>query len=164
MASYNRIILIGNLTRDPELRYLPSQTAVCDFGLAVNHRWRDRDGNQKEEVCFVDCSCFGKGGEIINQYMAKGRPLLVEGRLRLETWTGQDGQKRSRHSVLVENFQFLGEPRREEGAAKGPAAGRAAPQGGRDAAAPGHAGPTPSPSPPGDYDAPPAPRNEEIPF
>lgn len=164
MASYNRIILIGNLTRDPELRYLPSQTAVCDFGLAVNHRWRDRDGNQKEEVCFVDCSCFGKGGEIINQYMAKGRPLLVEGRLRLETWTGQDGQKRSRHSVLVENFQFLGEPRRDEGAAKGPATGRSAPQGGRDAAATGHAGPTPSHSPPGDYDAPPAPRNEEIPF
>ncbi|MGE3181661.1 MAG: single-stranded DNA-binding protein [Phycisphaerae bacterium] len=118
MASYNRIILVGNLTRDPELRYLPNNTAVCGFGLAVNHKYRDREGNQKEDVCFIDCSAFGKPGEIINQYVSKGKPLLVEGRLRLETWTAQDGTKRSRHSVFVENFQFLG-GRGDEGGQRG---------------------------------------------
>ncbi|TWT44696.1 Single-stranded DNA-binding protein [Phycisphaerae bacterium RAS1] len=108
MASFNRVILMGNMTRDPELKYLPSNMAVCEFGLAVNHRWRDKDGNQKEDVCFVDCACFGRGGEVINQYMAKGRAILIEGRLKLDSWTGQDGQKRSKHSVVVENFQFVG--------------------------------------------------------
>ena len=108
MASYNKVILMGNLTRDPQLRYLPSNMAVCDIGLAVNRRWRDKDGNQKEEVCFVDVTAWGKQAEIINQYMTKGRPLLVEGHLRLDTWTGQDGQKRSKHTVVVETFQFVG--------------------------------------------------------
>lgn len=108
MASFNRIILMGNLTRDPQLKYLPNNTAVCEFGLAINHRWRDREGNQREEVCFVDCACFGRGGEVINQYMTKGRSLLVEGRLKLDSWTGQDGQKRSKHSVVVDNFTFVG--------------------------------------------------------
>ncbi len=108
MASFNRVILMGNLTRDPQLKYLPSNTAVCEFGLAVNRTWRDRDGNQKEDVCFVDVAAFGKQGEVINQYMNKGRPILIEGRLKLDTWTGQDGQKRSKHSVVVENFTFVG--------------------------------------------------------
>ena len=108
MANFNRVILMGNLTRDPQLKYLPSNLAVCEFGLAVNHRRRDREGNQKEEVCFVDLSAFGKAGEIINQYMAKGQPILIEGRLKYETWTAQDGQKRSKHSVIVDNFQFVG--------------------------------------------------------
>lgn len=123
MASFNRVILMGNMTRDPELKYLPSNMAVCEFGLAVNHRWRDKEGNQKEDVCFIDCACFGRAGEIINQYMAKGRAILIEGRLKLDSWTGQDGQKRSKHSVVVENFQFVGN--RGEGggapAARGPA-------------------------------------------
>ncbi len=114
MAGYNKVILVGNLTRDPQLRYLPNNTAVCDFGLAVNRRWRDKDGNQKEEVCFVDVSAFGRQAETINQYMAKGRMVLVEGRLRFDSWTGQDGQKRSKLSVVAENFQFLGS-RNEEG-------------------------------------------------
>lgn len=108
MASFNRVILMGNLTRDPQLKYLPSNTPVCEFGMAINHRWKDKEGNQREDVCFVDLACFGRGGEIINQYMAKGRSLLVEGRLKLDTWTAQDGTKRSRHSVIVENFQFVG--------------------------------------------------------
>ncbi len=108
MASYNRVILMGNLTRDPQLKYLPSNTAVCEFGLAVNHRYRDRDGNQKEEVCFVDVAVFGRAGETINQYMGKGRPILIEGRLKLDQWTGQDGQRRSKHSVIADNFQFVG--------------------------------------------------------
>jgi single-strand DNA-binding protein len=108
MASFNKVILMGNLTRDPQLRYLPSNMAVCEFGLATNRKWKDRDGNQKEEVCFVDVAAFGRGGEIINQYMTKGRTLLVEGYLRFESWTGQDGQKRSKLRVIVDNFQFVG--------------------------------------------------------
>lgn len=130
MASFNRVIMMGNLTRDPQLKYLPSNTAVCEFGLATNHKWKDRDGNAKEEACFVDCSCFGKGGEIINQYMTKGSPLLVEGRLRYESWTAQDGTKRSRLSIMVDNFQFVG--RREGGEGGGAPANRG--QGGYDRA------------------------------
>lgn len=108
MANYNRIVLVGNLTRDPQLKYLPSQMAVVEFGLAVNHKYRTRDGQDREEVLFIDCSCFGKGAEIINQYCQKGRPLLVEGRLKYDTWEDkQGGGKRSKHSVVVENFQLL---------------------------------------------------------
>ena len=82
MASYNRIVLVGNLTRDPQLSYTPSNTAVCKFGIATNHKFKDRDGQQSEEVCFVDCTVFGRAGETFNQYMSKGRTVLVEGRLR----------------------------------------------------------------------------------
>lgn len=122
MASFNKVILLGNLTRDPQLRYLPSNTAVCEFGLAVNRRWRDRDGNMKEDTCFVDVSCFGKPGETINQYMAKGKPILVEGHLRFDSWTGQDGQKRSKLTVVAENFQFVGG--RDGGGGGGPQSDR----------------------------------------
>lgn len=108
MASYNRIILVGNLTRDPQLSYTPSNTAVCKFGIATNNKWRDREGNAREEVCFVDCVIFGKGGETFNQYMNKGRSVLVEGRLKLDQWTTNEGDKRSKHEVFVENFTFLG--------------------------------------------------------
>lgn len=125
MAGYNRVILLGNLTRDPQLRYLPNNLAVCEFGLAVSRRFRDRDGNQKEDVCFVDVSAFGRQGETINQYMSKGRPILIEGRLRYDTWTGQDGQKRSKLSVVVDTFQFVGP--RGEGQPAGAPQDRAAP-------------------------------------
>jgi single-strand DNA-binding protein len=109
MANFNKIILIGNLTRDPQLKYLPSQMSVTEFGLAVNHKYRTKTGEEREEVCFIECTCFGKGGEIINQYCTKGRPLLVEGRLKFDTWEDkQGGGKRSKHSVFVENFQLLG--------------------------------------------------------
>jgi single-strand DNA-binding protein len=109
MANFNKIILVGNLTRDPQLKYLPSQMAVVDFGLAVNHKFRTKTGEDREEVCFIDCSCFGKGAEIINQYCQKGKPILVEGRLKYDTWEDkQGGGKRSKHSVVVDNFQFLG--------------------------------------------------------
>jgi len=108
MAGYNRVILLGNLTRDPQLRYLPNNMAVCDLGLAVSRKFRDRDGNQKEDTCFIDLVAWGRQAETINQYMSKGRPLLVEGRLQLDTWTGQDGQKHSKHRVVIENFQFVG--------------------------------------------------------
>lgn len=119
MASFNRVILAGNLTRDPQLKYLPSNTAVCEFGMAMNHKWRDKDGNQREDVCFVDVAFFGRAGEVINQYMGKGRPILVEGRLKLDQWTSQDGQKRSKLSVVGENFTFLGQGQGQGGGAGG---------------------------------------------
>lgn len=107
MASYNKVILLGNLTRDPQLSYTPNQTAVVDFGLAVNRKWKSQDGEAKEEVCFVDCRAFGKTAENLNKYLAKGNPLFIEGRLSFDSWTAQDGTKRSRHRVIVEGFQFL---------------------------------------------------------
>ncbi len=119
MANYNKVILVGNLTRDPQLSYLPSQTPVCEFGLAINHRWRGQDGEQREDTCFIDCRIFGKQAETFNQYMAKGRSVLVEGRLQLDRWEDKDGQKRSKHRIFVQSFQFLGQ---------GGGQGKAAPQ------------------------------------
>ena len=98
---------MGNLTRDPELSYLPSQTAVVDFGMAINRKWKSKDGESKEETCFVDCRAFAKTAENINQYVKKGDPFFVEGRLTFDSWTAQDGSKRSKHRVTVENFQFI---------------------------------------------------------
>jgi single-strand DNA-binding protein len=108
MANFNKVLLIGNLTRDPQLSYLPSQTAVVDFGLAVNRRWRGKDGTDKNEVCFVDCRAFAQMAETINKYLSKGRGVFIEGRLTFDSWTAQDGTKRSRHRITVESFQFLG--------------------------------------------------------
>ncbi len=107
MANYNKIILMGNLTRDPQLSYLPSQTAVVDFGLAVNRKWRGKDGEDKSEVCFIECRAFGRTAENLNKYFSKGSPLFVEGRLTFDSWTAQDGTKRSKHRVTVESFQFI---------------------------------------------------------
>lgn len=124
MASYNKVILVGNLTRDPQMSYLPSQMAVVEFGIAVNRRWRGQDGQQREETCFVDCRAYGKQAETINQYLAKGKSVLLEGRLQFDTWEGKDGTKRSKHRVVVERFQFLGAPtgRRAAAAPRAPAA------------------------------------------
>jgi single-strand DNA-binding protein len=106
--NYNKVILMGNLTRDPELRYLPSNTPVVEFGLAVNRKWK-KDGETQEETCFVDCTAFGRSGEVINQFVSKGKPLMIEGRLQLDQWEDkQSGQKRSKLKVIVENFQFVG--------------------------------------------------------
>ena len=107
MASFNKVILLGNLTRDPQLSYTPSQTAVVEFGLATNRKWTAQDGQQREETCFVDCRAFGRSAENINKYCQKGRPLLVEGRLTFDSWQGQDGTKRSKLRVTVESFQFV---------------------------------------------------------
>ena len=126
MANFNKVILLGNLTRDPQLQYLPNDTPVCDFGLAVNRRYRGQDGETKEEVCYVDIAAFGKQAETLNQYMSKGRPLLVEGRLRFRQWTTEDGQKRSKLSVVAEGFQFVGGRGEEGGAQSRAPAGRGA--------------------------------------
>ena len=107
MASSNRVILLGNLTRDPQLSYTPNQTAVVDFGLATNRRWTAQDGSQREETCFVDCRAFGRTAENINKFMRKGRLIFVEGRLTFDSWTAQDGSKRSKHRVTVDNVQFM---------------------------------------------------------
>jgi single-strand DNA-binding protein len=112
VANVNKVILIGNLTRDPELRQTPNtQTSICDFGIAVNtQRGRTADGQQREpEVMFIDVRAFGKQAEVIKQYLSKGRQIYIEGRLAFDQWTGQDGQKRSKHRILLENFQFLGD-------------------------------------------------------
>ena len=107
MASFNKVLLLGNLTRDPQLSYTPSQTAVVDFGLATNRRWTAQDGSQRDETCFVDCRAFGRMAENINKFFNKGKPIFLEGRLTYDTWTAQDGSKKSRLRVTVENFQFL---------------------------------------------------------
>lgn len=112
MANLNKILLMGNLTRDPQLSYLPSQTPVVEFGLATNRKYKTKEGEQKEDVCFVDCRCYGRQAETINKFLRKGRPVFIEGRLQLDTWTSQDGQRRSKHRVFVESFQFLGSPDR----------------------------------------------------
>ena len=138
MANFNKVLLMGNLTRDPQLSYLPSETAVVDFGLAVNRRWTGQDGSQRNETCFVDCRMFGKRAEVINKYCKKGNPLLVEGRLTFDSWTAQDGTRRSKHRVTVENFEFLGRGadagRTEESHYEQPSQ-QAQQQGGDDAAA-----------------------------
>ena len=145
MANFNRVILVGNLTRDPEIRYTPSGTAVADFGLAVNRRWRSQDGDDREEVCFVDITAWGRQGEVISEHLSKGDPVLIEGRLRMDTWQGQDGQKRTKHKVVVENFQFLGRRSAGEGSSGRPIPAR----GGPKAAPPPGPGEPPEPEKPG---------------
>jgi single-strand DNA-binding protein len=108
MANLNKVMLMGNLTRDPQLSYLPSQTPVVEFGIATTRRFKKQDGSQGEETCFVDCQMFGKRAEVVNQYFKKGEPIFVEGRLKFDQWTAQDGAKRSKLRVFVENFEFLG--------------------------------------------------------
>ena len=108
MANLNKVMLIGNLTRDPELRVTPKGTAICTFSLAVNRKFRDESGADREEVTYVDIEAWGKAGENISKYCTKGRPLFVEGRLRLDQWEDKNTkEKRSRMKVVCENFQFL---------------------------------------------------------
>ena len=135
MASFNKVILAGNLTRDPEMRYTPKGTAVASFTLAVNRRWKSETGEQKEEVSFIDIESFGRQAEIVSQYLKKGRPFLVEGRLRQDTWEDKNThQKQSKIRVVLEGFSFID--------TKGPDAG--APAASRPAAAPAAAAPAPA--------------------
>jgi single-strand DNA-binding protein len=122
MANFNKVILAGNLTRDPELRYTPKGSAVTEIGLAINRSWKTESGENKEEVTFVDVVAYGRTAEVIAQYLKKGRPLLVEGRLKLDTWDDkQTNQKRSKLRVVCDNFQFLDSGRTGEGGAAPPA-------------------------------------------
>lgn len=118
MANFNKVYLIGNLTRDPELRVTPKGTAICQFGLAVNRQFKDESGAMRDETTFVDIEAWGKQGETIGKYCTKGRPLFVEGRLKFDQWEDKtSGQKRSKLKVVLEGFQFLGG--RGEGGAPG---------------------------------------------
>jgi single-strand DNA-binding protein len=109
MASFNKVILMGNLTRDPELRYLPNGTALAKFGLAVNRQWRTETGEQREEVTFVDVEAWRQTAETVGKYMRKGSPILIEGRLKMDQWDDkQTGQKRSKLMVVCDNFSFVG--------------------------------------------------------
>jgi single-strand DNA-binding protein len=148
MANFNRVILAGNLTRDPELRYTPKGTAVTKLGLAINRVYTTESGEKKEEVTFVDVDAFARQAEVISQYLKKGRPILIEGRLRQDTWDDKaTGQKRSKLSVILENFQFLDSGRGER---SGPPSGSAGPS------------PAPVTSP---VDNPePAPAEDDVPF
>lgn len=114
MPNLNKVMLIGRLCRDPELRYLPSNTAITSFGLAINRRWRNQQGEQQEEVTFIDCEAFGKPAETINQYVSKGQPLFVEGRLKLDQWQDKEGNNRSRMKVVVERFEFIDSGERQQ--------------------------------------------------
>lgn len=108
MASFNKVILLGNLTRDPETRVTANGNTICKLGMAVSRVYSTRDGERREETTFVDIDAFGKQAEVITKYMRKGRPLMVEGRLKLDQWETNDGQKRSKLGVVLENFQFVG--------------------------------------------------------
>src|SRR4029077_8730095 len=131
MANFNKVILAGNLTRDPELRYTPKGTAIAKIGMAINRTWKTETGETKEEVTFVDVDAFGRQAEVVAQYMKKGRPLLVEGRLKLDQWEDKNThQKQSKLKVVLEGFSFLdsnrgdsspGEPMRRSAADPAPA-------------------------------------------
>ena len=111
IMNYCKIIIVGRLTKDPILSYTPNSQPVCEFGIATNRNWTSQDGTKQEEVLFVDCVMFGKRATAIREYCSKGDPLLIEGRLKLDTWQAQDGTNHSKHRVIVENFQFMGSPK-----------------------------------------------------
>jgi single-strand DNA-binding protein len=109
MPSVNKVIMVGNLTRDPQSKQLPTQSMVVEFGLAMNRKFKSPEGEDREEVCFVDCAAFGRQAEVIQKYCKKGKALYVEGRLRYDSWDDKNGHgKRSKLTVVVESFQFLG--------------------------------------------------------
>lgn len=113
MANLNKVLLIGRLTRDPELRYTPSGTPLCEFGLAVNRFFKGKDGARQEETTFVDVTAWSRTAELANQYLKKGRQAFVEGYLKLDQWTTPEGQKRSKLSVVADSLQFLGGDREQ---------------------------------------------------
>ena len=148
MASFNKVILLGNLTRDPEVRYTPKGTAVTDLGLAVNRTYTADNGEKREEVTFVDVTFWGRTAEVAGEYLKKGRPVFVEGRLQLDSWDDKtSGQKRTKLKVIGENMQMLGAPRGS---------------GGGDEESSG--GPRPNRPAPPPKAAPSAPDDDEIPF
>ncbi len=151
MASFNRVILVGNLTRDPEIRYTQSGLAVCNLGLAVNERTKNAEGEWVDEPVFVDVTLWDRTAQVASEYLSKGSPVLIEGRLKLDTWQSPDGQKRSKLCVVGQRMQLLGS---RQGGPATEGANRAAPR--REAQRPVAE----------DYDAPPpeVPPGDDIPF
>jgi single-strand DNA-binding protein len=157
MANFNKVYLMGNLTRDPEMRVTPKGTAICQFGLAISRSWKDESGQTREETAFVDIEAWGKQGEVISKYCAKGRPLFVEGRLKFDQWEDKTTQqKRSKLKVVLENFQFIG------GRGDGAPGGGGAP--GAEAGESGGDGPAPSRGPARGPAAPKDTVDEDVPF
>jgi single-strand DNA-binding protein len=151
MASFNKVILAGNLTRDPELRYTPKGTAVARIGLAMNRTWKTETGETKEEVTFVDVEAFGRQAEVIAQYMKKGRPFLVEGRLKLDQWEDKNThQKQSKLKVILESFSFVDSRGTADGAPAKPAVPAAAASG--------------APAEPAEAEQAQAPEEDDVPF
>jgi single-strand DNA-binding protein len=155
-VSLNRVILAGNLTRDPQVRFLANEQAVANFGLAVNRRYKGSDGQMKEETTFVDIEAWGRTAELVGQYLTKGRAAFIEGRLKLDSWDDKDGQKRQKLKVVADNVQFMDSGNRGERPASG-APGAAAGDSGHDDGAP-------SAPPAGAAKAAPAPADDEPPF
>ena len=159
MASFNRVILLGNVTRDPELRYIASGTAVTDLGLAVNEKWKNANGEWVDEVTFVDVTLWARNAEVASEYLSKGSPVLIEGRLRMDSWEDkQTGQKRSKLKVVGDRIQLLGTKGQgaPEGGGPRPAAKQTSQNTAYSQAAPPEEG----------YDAPPAESSggDDIPF
>src|SRR5437899_3328583 len=155
MANFNKVILAGNLTRDPELRYTPKGTAVAKIGLAINRTWKSETGESKEEVTFVDAEAWSRTAEVIAQYLKKGRPVLIEGRLKLDQWEDKTThQKMSKLKVVIENFQFMDSGRTDgAGASEAPRARPAAAPAAAPAGAPPQAEPEAGP-----------PEEDDVPF
>jgi single-strand DNA-binding protein len=151
MANFNKVILAGNLTRDPELRYTPKGTAIASFGLAINRKWKSETGEAKEEVTFVDVEAWDRQAEVISQYFKKGRPILIEGRLKLDQWEDKNThQKQSKLRVRLESFSFMDSSRDDTTA---PAAARAPIAPAAAAEAPAAASPEPA-----------SPEEDDVPF
>lgn len=131
-VSYNKVILAGNLTRDPQLKPVGDKNSVTNFGLAINRRYKGSDGNMNEEVTFVDVEAWGKTGELVCQYVAKGSSVLIEGRLKLDSWDDKDGQKRSKLKVVADGVQFLSFKEKAHGDAPAPAPGPRKPAAAQD--------------------------------
>ena len=159
MPSFNNVILVGKLTRDPELRYTPSGKAIAKLGLAVNRSWKTESGETRDETTFVDVDAFGRQAEVLGQYLRKGRPVMVEGRLKLDQWDDkQTGQKRSRLGVLLESFQFL-----DSGGGRGEGGGENYAGGGAQAAPQPNPNPAPHTRRPAPDGAPPM-DDDDVPF
>jgi single-strand DNA-binding protein len=118
MASLNKVLLIGNLTRDPDVRVMGNGRPVCNFGLALNRSYKDAEGNRKEEATFVDVECFGPRAEAVGRFFTKGRAIFVEGRLKLDQWESKEGEKKSALRVVLDNFEFVDSRQEPSGAGK----------------------------------------------
>ena len=160
MASFNKVMLMGNLTRDPQMKYLPSQTAVCEIGIASNRKFKTANGEDREEVLFVDCTAFGRTAEVINQYCQKGKPIFIEGRLKYDSWEDKNGGgKRNKITVVIDNFQFIG-GRDDAGGNSGGSGGNDYSRGGDDYGDEGGGGGRPQRSAPAARRSAPPPRRE----
>lgn len=153
MPNLNKVMLMGNLTRDPEIKYTPKGTAIANFGMAINRNYSTEGGEKREEVTFIDIEAFGRTAEIIGEYFKKGRPIFIEGRLKLDTWDDkQTGQKKSKLRVVADSFEFLGS---REGGPGGGGGGGESSEGGRPearAASSFRKPASPPPKPPADPD------------